>query len=378
MKAIKNGEIFINNNFIRNKVLLFDKNIIDIIDKKIFNEEDYDVYDANGSYVLPGFIDQHIHGFNGIDTMNKDKDDLIKMSQSLLQNGVTAFLPTTATTKKNLISHSLTNIRSLMNKNIQGAKILGAHLEGPYINPENKGALNEKYIVEPDMDFVDEFKDVIKVATVAIEMPNVMKLVEQYKDIINFQIGHTKASYKNALISFENGVKGVTHTFNAMTPIHHRDMGVAGASLTSNCYAEFIFDNIHITPDMYDFILKNKFNDKILLITDSISAGGLNDGEYSLGGLKVNVTDGACTLDNGVIAGSTVRLNIALKNLVENSSYDLKDCIKMVTKNQADYLGLEKVGEIQQGYISDLVIMDKNFEIQKTFIDGICEYEAKL
>lgn len=374
MKAIKNGKIFIDDDFITNKVLIFEEKIIDIIDEKDFDEKDFDVYDANHNYVVPGFIDQHIHGFNGVDSMTEYRDDLIKMSKSLIKNGVTSFLPTTSTTKKESLHCALKNIESLMNKNNHGAKIVGAHFEGPYINPKNKGALNGTYIVEPDFDFFETFKNVIKVATVAVEMPKVMELVKQYKDIVNFQIGHTKANFDETMESFTKGIKGATHTFNAMTPIHHRDMGAVGAILTSECYAEFIFDNIHITPHMYDFILKNKSNDKILLVTDSISAGGLNDGEYSLGGLKVNVKNGACTLDNGVIAGSTLRLNIALKNLVENSSYDLKDCVKMVSKNQAKYLSLNNVGEIKKDYFSDLVIMDKNFKIQKTFINGICEY----
>ncbi len=376
MKAIKNGKIFIDDNFITNKVLIFKEKIVEIIDEKDFDEKGFEVYDANYNYVLPGFIDQHIHGFSGVDSMTEYKEDLIKMSKSLIGNGVTSFLPTTSTTKKESLHCALKNIKSLMNQNNNGAKIVGAHFEGPYINPKNKGALNEKYIVEPDFEFFENFKNVIKVATVAVEMPKVLELVNQYKDIVNFQIGHTKATFDETMASFTKGIKGATHTFNAMTPIHHRDMGAVGAILTSECYAEFIFDNIHITPHMYDFILKNKSNDKILLVTDSISAGGLNDGEYSLGGLKVNVKNGACTLDNGVIAGSTLRLNIALKNLVENSSYDLKDCVKMVSTNQAKYLGLKNVGELKKDYFSDIVIMDKNFKIQKTFINGICEYKC--
>ncbi len=380
MKAIINGKIFINDEFIENKVLIFNNKIVDIIDINNFKKNrfnDIEIIDANNNYVTPGFIDQHIHGYKGFDTMDKNKNSLLEIKKSIVENGVTSFLPTTVTAKKEDLYYVLNNAKEFMDfDNNIGARVLGVHLEGPYINKNKKGAQNSNYITSPDFDFINEFKDVLKIITVAPEFSNTLDLIKKFKDNINFQMGHTNATYYEALNSIKIGIKGSTHTFNAMTPIHHRDMGAVGATLMTDCYAELICDNIHIEPSLYNFLIKNKGLRKILLITDCMSAGGLLDGEYQLGGLKVILKDKACRLSDGTLAGSSLKLNDGLKNFYSNSNYELKDCIKTVTSNQADYLGLsDKIGSIKKGLYSDIIIIDKNCNVKKTFVNGVLEYE---
>ncbi len=377
---ITDGEILYDGQFIKNHVIIFSDKIEKIIPENdidiIAIKEEYSVIDAQGSYILPGFIDQHIHGFKGVDTMDATDEAFISMKNNLVENGITSFLPTTVTYSEDKLSEVCELARKYINSDIGGAKVQGVHLEGPFINKDKKGAQNEEFIAPISEQFMEANKDVLKIITVAPEVDGVKELVFRYKDNINFQMGHTGATYDEAIDGIRSGIKGATHLFNAMSPIHHRDLGVVGATLTKGCYGELICDNIHVTKDAYGFVVKNLGLEKTLLITDCMSAGGLKDGEYSLGGLKVILKDNACRLTDGTLAGSALTLNIALKNMVENTEYTLAECVKMVTKNQAEYLNLAReLGELKVGFCSDIVVMDKNFNIRKTFVNGECAYE---
>ncbi len=376
MKAIKNGIILTENRLLENHVILFEDKIIDIIEIDSYKVSDNIVeYDAKNAYILPGFIDQHIHGYGGYDVMDNSFDAIINIKKSLPQNGVTSFLPTTLTAPKNELQSVCDKVQKAMNENI-GAKILGVHLEGPYINPLKKGAQNEKYICAPDKDFIEKNIDIIKIVTIAPETTEALEIIKKYKSI-NFQIGHTNATFVEANSGIHAGAKGFTHTFNAMTGIHHRDLGAVGSCmLNKDTYAEMICDNIHIDKDVYSFVLKNKDIDKILLISDSMRGAGCPEGEYNLGGLKVTLKNNACHLEDGTLAGSVLRLNHGLKNLIDNSNISFVDAVKMVTENQAKYLGLDTIiGKLKVGFCSDIVIMDKNYNIKNTFIKGECAYE---
>ncbi len=378
MKAIINGVIIKDNELITDKVLLFDEKIVGIIDKEKYLKEKNNIafeYDAKGDYVCAGFIDQHVHGYGGFDVMD-DENAIIEIKKLLVQNGVTSFLPTTLTASIEKLNNVCESVRKLKKGNKQGAKIIGVHLEGPFINSQKKGAQNEKYIVKPSEQFVVDNIDVLKIITLAPEIDGSLELIEKYSDKINFQIGHTNASFDEASKGIKKGANGFTHTFNAMTGIHHRDLGAVGACLMSDVYAELICDNIHINPNVYDFVIKNKGYSRVLLITDCMRAGGLENGEYDLAGLKTILKDGACRLVDGTLAGSALKMNIAVKNMVESSSEAFVNCIKMANENQAKYLGIENhVGKIEIGFDSDIVIIDKEFSIKKTFVDGEIEYE---
>ncbi len=382
MKAFFNGLIYINEKIVNDMVVIFDEKIVEILstnefDEVVKNKYNIDeVVDLKGNYLLPGFIDQHVHGYNGFDVMDCSVDSLQGMKESLVAKGVTTFLPTTVTASVDELQKVCDLTREMLNnKNIKGAKILGVHLEGPYINIEKKGAQNETYITLPNYEFLEKNKDILQIVTLAPEIEGALETVKQYKEDINFQVGHTNAIYEKAIEGFESGIVGATHMFNAMTPIHHRDLGVVGASLMSDNYVELIADKIHTTPHAYDFILKFKDAHKVLLITDCINAGGLCNGEYSLGGLKVTLENEECRLENGSLAGSVLTLNNGLKNFVENSKLDIESCVRMVTSNQADYLGVsDEIGRIQKGLYSDFVVLNKDFSVISTFVNGICEY----
>lgn len=383
MKVIKNGVILKDNKLINNCVLIFNDKIKDIISldeyKKLENC-DFLEYDAKGCYVLPGFIDQHIHGYGGYDVMDKSKDSIKEIKKLLVKNGVTSFLPTTLTASLDDLQEVCDIIKKIQKEDNVGTKIIGIHLEGPYINQKKKGAQNEKYIVNPNFDFIEKNIDVIKIVTLAPEINGNIELIKKYKNKINFQIGHTNASYNEAINGVNSGAKGFTHTFNAMSGIHHRDLGTVGACfLSEDTYAEIICDNIHLDSEVYNLVIKNKGCEKVIIITDCLSSGGLKDGEYTIGELEINLEDNVCRLEDGTLAGSVLKLNEGLKNVFKNTNESFVNCVKMVTENQAKYFNMQNsIGKLDVGFCSDIVIMDKEFKIHNTFVDGECEYEIQL
>ncbi len=378
MKSIVNG-LLIMNDLISDNVIVFDDTIVDIVtfDDYIKMYKDKVTYeiDAKGNYVSAGFIDVHTHGYMGFDTMNNDTSSISNISNYILKNGVTSFLPTTMTMSKDKIINALENVKNIKDKNT-GAEIIGVHLEGPFINKKYKGAQSEDFIISPDFEFIDKYRDIIKIVTIAPEIKDATKLIHQFSDEINFSLGHTNATYDECVNAMHCGAKGVTHLFNAMTPMNHRELGTVGFGLTSDCYVEVICDNFHISSNLYNLLVKSKGIDKIILITDSIEATALDDGVYNLGGQDVNVKDGKCLLKNGTIAGSTLKLNEALKNFTKNTDLSLTESIKTVTINQAKYLNIDdKVGTLDKNKRANIVIMDFDFEIKKTIIKGEIVYE---
>lgn len=308
MKCLINGKIILKNQILENKVLVFDEKIIDIADSV---PKDCEVIDADGKYISPGLIDIHIHGNMGKDTMDSTDESIETISKSIMRHGVTSFLPTTMTMDKEHVYDALEVIKKAQNRKLEGAQVLGAHLEGPFINENYKGAQNEKFIINSKYEFIKEYKDVIKVITYAPEKDidfDFTREIKRCTDIV-LSIGHSNANYDQAKEAINLGVTNITHMFNAMTGLNHRDPGVVGAALTTNVYSELIADTIHINKDLFQFILNNKGKERLILITDSIEAGGLEDGNYSLGGQKVIVKGNEARLENGALAGSVLSLN---------------------------------------------------------------------
>ena len=237
MKAIINGKLVTPNGIIRNKVLVFNERVKEIRDNVPTN---CSVIDAKGMYVTPGLIDVHVHGSCGADTMDQTVDAIDLISQGIAKNGVTSFLPTTMTMSREDIYGALDIVRECMNRTLNGAKVLGAHLEGPFINAIYKGAQPERYIIKPSYDFIKEYRDVIKLVTYAPEMDDNYSFTKEVKEKtdITLSIGHTNATYNQAKQAFACGCSHVTHLFNAMTPLNHREPGVVGAALTSDVFTE--------------------------------------------------------------------------------------------------------------------------------------------
>lgn len=380
MKAIVNGKIYLNNKFINDKVIIFEEKIIDIIDKANFDSNNYEeVIDAKNNLILPGLIDVHIHGYSGYDTMDNSYEALKEISNNILKNGVTSFLPTTMTMDKETILSTLNTIKDFKDSNKDGANVLGVHLEGPFINSKYKGAQNGINIIKPDTELFKEYEEMIKIITVAPEEDEDMSFIREMTNRgINISIGHTGADYDTALKAYKNGAKGITHTFNAMTGLHHRNPGVLGAALNNDFYCEFICDNIHFNKVLYNMILKTKKQDKIVIITDCMRAGGMPEGDYELGGQKVIMKDGKCLLVDGTIAGSTSKLNKGLNNFVENSDISLEEAVKFATENPAKYINeFDKRGSLDKGKYSDIIITNEDVEVLYTIKEGRVLYHKE-
>lgn len=370
MKAITNGTIVLEDNIIENGTVVFDEKIIGInTDTKNCDE----IIDACGGYILPGFVDIHIHGYKSSDVSDADESSIKEMSRLLPENGVTSWCPTTMTVSKDNIQKALDIIESIKSDDTIGAKILGANVEGPFINPSKKGAQSEKYILSPDAEFVKSNNDKISLITIAPEMNgglDFIKEISENTDIV-LSLGHTDADFETAQAALKNGANHITHLFNAMPPFNHRAPGVVGAALKNeNVYCELIADTFHIHPSIFEIIYKLK-GDKLVLITDCMRAGGMSDGEYTLGGQKVTVSGIECRLEDGTIAGSILTMNMAVKNFAEHTGIPLWKAVNAASLSPAKSLNKDsEIGSIKPGKYADIVISDKCFNIQKTFVNG--------
>jgi N-acetylglucosamine-6-phosphate deacetylase len=339
---------------------------------------DGEIVDAEGLLIAPGLIDVHIHGSGGKDTMEGTTEALTTISGAVAQNGVTAFLATTMTMSREAILKALNSIRAGLEMEMPGAQLLGAHMEGPFISEQFKGAQDSKYIQLPSWDMVEPFKDIIKIVTLAPEQPGAKELIGKLKEHgIIASIGHTTATYEQAMEGIAAGASHCTHLFNAMTGIHHRNAGNAVAALSSDIYCELIADKIHVHPGLFELIRKAKGTERVTLITDCIEAGGMPDGIYSLGGQPVIVKDGEARLENGTLAGSVLRLNRGISNFYQNTKAELHEVFRMASLNQATELGIDdRKGSIEVGKDADFFLMDREFNVKATYVKGKCVYSA--
>lgn len=333
--------------------------------------------------VIPGFIDEHIHGVNNSDTMDATYDALKNISQSLVKEGTTSYLPTTMTQSVDNIIKALNTIQGYMAHPEDGAEVLGVHLEGPFIHQDACGAQPKEYIVNPS---VSQFKDyqkasgnAIKFVTIAPDAPGGLELIQYCKEHnIVASIGHTKATYEQTLEAIRHGASSVTHCFNAMTGLHHREIGVVGATLLHDeLNAEVIADGIHVHPKAIELLYKNKSKNNMTLVTDSMRAKGLEDGEYELGGQPVIVKDGQARLQDGTLAGSTLSMIDAVRNSIKYLKVSLEEVVYMASTNPAKKLGVfNRKGSIEIGKDADLVVLNKDYEIVMTICNGRIAYQV--
>ena len=340
-----------------------------------------DTIDACGNYVAPGLVDIHIHGYLGEDTCDAKPEGIKKMAYGVAQNGVTSFLPTTMTVAKNEIIDALNAVRSVKeeSKTWDGAEIIGVHAEGPFINPNKKGAQAEENILVPDADFILENADIITSVTLAPEMdPDhkcIKKLAKESKVLVS--MGHTDAKFEEAMSAARDGVNHATHLFNAMSALAHRNPGVVGAALASeNVSVEVIADTFHINPGLYSIVAKVK-GDKMVLITDCTRAGGMPDGEYDLGGQPIFLKGIECRLADGTIAGSVLKLNDAVKNVLANTNLPVNEVFKMASLNPATSIHCQdRIGSLEAGKDADIIIVDNDINVKRTIKKGRTIYEA--
>lgn len=330
--------------------------------------------------VVPGFIDEHIHGANGSDVMFATNKDLLNIAKSITADGVTSFLPTTMSMEMSSIKKALNIIGNYSNG--EGATLIGAHVEGPFISTKHCGAQDPKNIIKADVETLKELIDAsnkkIKMITIAPEETSLDVMVYLKDNSILINAGHSDATAAQSIEAFKNGVTCLTHTYDAMRGIHHRDIGLLGEGLIHDeIYAELIADLHHVSGEAIKFLYHNKPSNKIILITDSMEARFLPNGEYELGGQKVYVKDGVATLENGTLAGSVLHMNEAIKNVKNILNISLIEAIDMATKNVANHLGLSNKGGIAIGKDADLTIIDKDLNVYMTIVNGKIAYQKK-
>lgn len=342
-----------------------EERIVRLADKLSYTESDL-VVDCAGYTIVPGFVDVHVHGGAGADTCDADREGLRAMAKFLLTKGVTSFCPTTMTVSDEEIRKSLACVQSCM-ADTDGARIVGVNFEGPFISAAKKGAQGETFIKKPDFDlfksYFDDYGGIIKLLDVAPECDESGEFIERASKLCTVSVAHTAMDFDGAKKAFESGATHVTHLFNAMYGLSHRDPGVVGAVFdTDTVCGELICDGIHIHPAVVRTVFK-LMGGRVCVVSDAMRLSGMDEGEGMLGVNLVTVKNGRATLPDGTIAGSVTNLHEELKNLV-SWGIPFEDAVRAMTLTPAKQIGMEKeIGSLKVGKRADMVILDENLEI---------------
>jgi N-acetylglucosamine-6-phosphate deacetylase len=394
MKKIKivNGHIITPYQIIKNGCLLISTNKIELVTEKDVATTDYQIIDAKGNYVSPGFIDIHIHGGGGHDFMDGTEEAYLKIAEIHATYGTTAMAPTTLTCAKEDLLKAIDLYKSANIKNTKGAQFIGLHLEGPYFALSQSGAQDPRYIKNPD---VEEYKEVITHGThvikrwsVAPELPGAVAMGKylQSKNIVA-AIAHTDAIYEEVLEAVENGYSLATHLYSAMSGVTRRDTYryagvIESAFLIDTMDVEIIGDGIHVPPPLLKLVYKIKGPDRIALITDAMRAAGMPEGDSILGnketGIKVIVEKGVAKMaDRSSFAGSVATTDRLVRTMVQMADIPLIDAVRMISKTPAKIMGVEKTkGSLTVGKDADVLIFDENINIKFTMVNGNIVYTS--
>lgn len=315
--------------------------------------------DAKGNRVIPGLIDVHTHGCAGHDTMDADFAPLCAF---YADHGTTSVLPTTMT----MGYDDLMRVTKAP-QNVKGANILGLHFEGPYISEKHKGAQNPAYIKNPDIEGFAKF-DGVKMITLAPELDGAMEFIKAVTHDCVVALGHTDCDFETALAAFDAGANCLTHTYNAMPPLHHRNSGPIGAAIMRDVYPQLICDGFHVSQPVMLATYRIFGADRVVMISDSLACAGLPNGKYTSGGLDVILSDDVARLCDGTVAGSRLMLWDCVKKAVE-FGIPFDDAVKSATATPAKLLGVNK-GYVKEGYDADLLIINENTEIETVIIGG--------
>ena len=379
MKKFANAKVYAEGEGVIRSDLYFDDKITaiggDFAAEEITLQED--------AVVVPAFIDTHVHGAGGSDAMDGTETALKTVATTLAADGTATFLATTMTQSPENIKKALSAVKAYREKNHEeGAYIYGVHLEGPFIAEKFKGAQPLEYVAAPSAETFREYYkasgECIKTVTFAPEKEGAEELIKELKRCgVNPSIGHTSAKFADIEKAVAAGAVGITHTYNAQSPLHHRDIGTVGAALLlDDLQTEIIADTIHVSVPAIKLLVKNKPKEKITLITDAMRAKGMPDGESELGGQKVFVKNGEARLADGTLAGSVLKMNVAVKNMVEKVGVSFTEAIDFATKNPARMMGLsDKKGSIKVGKDADFAVLDKDFNVLMTIRAGKVIYK---
>lgn len=380
MKALCGGRLVMHDRVETGKAILFEEQIVGIVPADQVPES-IERIDVEGALVTPGLFDVHIHGSGGCDTMDGTAEALHTIASTIVKNGVTRFLATSVTLPLDRTAQVFDVVRDVVGKSGEGwdaAVVEGINMEGPFIHPAYKGAHEENYITDFDLSFMKRYSDVIRLVTVAPEKEGGMEFIREVttQTPIRVSIGHTSATYEQVMEAVHNGATQVTHLYNAMTPMHHRKPGTVTAALRSDAYTEMICDTIHVHPAMFQFVMDTKSKDRFVLITDCMRAGGMPQGEYTLGELKAIVDENSARLMDGTLAGSILTLNRAIANVSRHTDKPIWEIVNAATLNPARAVGMEdRIGSLRAGCHADFAVFDDDWNPQMTIVDGRIVYQ---
>lgn len=378
LTLIKNVKIVLPDKILEgHSVVVNEGKISNILANKTIDDANYDnVIHGENNYLSPGFIDIHTHGNSGYDILDSTTEAIDNISKYNLLNGVTSFLGTIITSSYSETVNAINNIGEYIDKKKEST-ILGIHLEGPFFNIIKKGAQPEEYIRKPDFglmtDILNRANENIKMVSIAPELEGALDIIKMLDDKgITVAMGHTNATYDEAMKGINEGITVSTHLFNGMRSFTHRDPGVIGASLLDDrVYCEIIADRIHLHDATILMTVKIKGYDKVILVSDSMMASGLKDGEYLLGGQIVIVNEGIARLESGNLAGSTTNLRKSVYNMIHFLNIPICEVVKMASLNPAKAINVHKYkGSIEIGKDADLIIFDEDINIKMTMIKG--------
>ena len=382
MKCFKNATVYVDGQGLKKCTVSFGETIEKISRYGVKGAEEIQL--PNDAIVIPGFVDQHIHGAGGSDGMDGTVKDIAMIAKTIAAEGTTSFLVTTMTQSPENITKALEAVKAYREENSdEGARVEGVHLEGPFIAAAHKGAQPLEYVKEPDIAAFDAYNEAsgnaIRIVTLAPEVEGADEFIKHLteKGIVS-SIGHTGAKFTVIEKAVANGASNVTHTYNAQTALHHREIGTVGSAMlidALNC--ELIADTIHVSVPAMRLLVKNKPINKISLITDAMRAKGIPDGISELGGQVVYVKNGEARLEDGTLAGSVLRMNRAVQNMVEKVGIPFTMAVDFATINPARMLKIDnEAGSIKVGKRADFTVLNSNYDVLMTIRDGKVIYQA--
>ncbi len=335
--------------------------------------------DCSDKRILPGFIELHSHGCIGHDFITAGTEDIEKMCGFYAENGITSLLATTMTIDYEIYKEAMLRLKEVMDTQKKGSRIIGINMEGPFLGADKKGAHDIRYLMPIDEEKYLELNELsgdnVRIIDLDPRLADSIEFIEKYSKTKVISLAHTSCDYELAAKAIHAGATHVTHLFNAMNGMHHREPGLIGAVSDFDVHAELICDGIHIHPAVIRLMYK-AVSGKLILISDSMSAAGLTDGIYELGGQKVYVKNGKATLENGTIAGSTTTIYKAFKNVIQ-FGIPVEQAILSATLIPAKAIKADReIGSIAPGKKADFIIMDKDYNIEKVFKDGVIIYTA--
>lgn len=386
MLALVGGKIVTPFRVVNNGAIVIEDGMISQIGKasEIRIQEHYEVIDVSQKILTPGFVDLLVHGGGGAGFADENHNSIKTASEYFLRNGSTTILASLFAKPEQQLLDDLHRMAKYIKAN-PSTNIYGIHMEGPFLNPGLKGAMNEDYLWEPTVEGWEKLwkasEGLIKIMTIAPELTGASDVMRAAaKRGVVLSIGHSMATYAEIEVAIDNGAAHVTHIFNAMRPFHHRDPGVILGSLLKNeLKIELIADKYHVHPAVMELLLKLKGASGIILITDSIRAGGMHEGEYEFADQKVFMKDNKAYLQDGTLAGSTLTLNIAIRNLVESANTKLTDAVRMASLNGAKVLNIEHhKGILAVGKDADIAVLNERFEVEMTILNGKVVHKKTL